>query len=393
MGDAKQTGEALSGLRWASACALIAFTRRGCRLAKQLADGLAQRLERDDGSVTVHGPARYADELNIEPYESLGAWTAERFSSADALIYVGATGIAVRAIAPYVHDKFSDPAVVSVDEAGRFAVPLLSGHVGGANELARAVAQLCGGQAVVSTATDVNELFAVDEWAARRGFAIMERAVAKKISAALLEGGTVGFASDFDLDWNPPAGVVAAGAASSDATACVDGRPAIGFAVSLDDACQPFEQTLHLVPRVVTVGVGCRRDTDPDVLERAVDAALASAHVSHLAVRALASIDVKSDEPAILQLAQKRGWDMRFYSADELAAVPGDFESSEFVRRTVGVDNVCERAALARGGTLLLGKQAGNGTTVALSIQDVYLGSDPKYTSAAERNSVEKETQ
>ena len=388
----KRTGDAPSGLSWMATCALIAFTRRGCTLAKHLASGLEQQLGSNTVRVTVHGPARYADELGIRAYESLGAWTAEQFGQACALVYVGATGIAVRAIAPHVRDKFSDPAVVSVDEAGRFAVPLLSGHVGGANELARTVAQLCGGQAVVSTATDVNELFAVDEWAARRGFAIKERAVAKKISATLLEGGTVGFVSDFDLNWEPPAGVVALGAAS-DVTPAFDGRPAIGFAVSLDDACQPFGQTLHLVPRIATVGVGCRRDTDPDVLERAVDAALATARVSTLAVCALASIDVKSDEPAILQLAQKRGWNARFYSADELAAVPGDFESSEFVRRTVGVDNVCERAALARGGTLLLGKQAGNGTTVALSIQDVYLGSDPKYTSAAERNSVEKETQ
>ena len=108
-------------------------------------------------------------------------------------MYVGATGIAVRAIAPYVRDKFHDPAVVSVDEAGRFVVPLLSGHVGGANELARVVAELCGGQAVVSTATDVNELFAVDEWAARRGYAIVERVIAKEISARLLEGASVGF--------------------------------------------------------------------------------------------------------------------------------------------------------------------------------------------------------
>jgi len=94
---------------------------------------------------------------------------------------------------------------------------------------------------------------------------------------------------------------------------------------------------------------------------------LAVAHVSPLAVNLLASIDVKSNESAILQLAERRSWDLRFYTAEELSAVPGEFESSEFVRRTVGVDNVCERAALAQGGCLLLGKQAGNGVTVALA--------------------------
>ena len=344
--------------------ALIAFTTRGCELAKSLAEGLRAHDGYADAAFSISGPARYADQLGIESYESLGSWTEQQFGQADALVYVGATGIAVRAIAPHVRDKFSDPAVVSVDEAGRFSVPLLSGHVGGANGLARAVAHVCGGQAVVSTATDVNDLFAVDEWAARRGFQIVERTIAKQVSARLLEGGTVGFASDFDLDWQLPACIVFTGQACESSS----NAPDLGFAVSLDDACQPFERTLHLVPQAVTVGVGCRKDIDPAALKQAVDEALGAAHVSPRAVRLLASIDVKSQEPAILQLAESYGWALRFYTAEELNAVPGDFDSSEFVRRTVGVDNVCERAALAQGGQLLLGKQAANGTTVALAM-------------------------
>ena len=363
MTDTKMTDSGSVALDAGQSCALIAFTRRGCVLAKDIAAGLVQRGACSAAHVTVSGPARFADELQIRAYESLASWTAEWFERVDALVYVSATGIAVRAIAPHVHDKFHDPAVVSVDEAGRFVVPLLSGHVGGANDLARLIAQLCGGQAVVSTATDVNELFAVDEWAARRGFRIAERVLAKEISARLLEGGTVGFTSDFELDWQPPAGVVPVDRNADD-------KLDLGFAVSLDDACNPFARTLHLVPQIVTVGVGCRKDADPAVLARSVDAALETARVSPLAVKLLASIDVKSEEPAILQLAEERGWDLRFYTAEELNAVPGEFESSEFVRKTVGVDNVCERSALAQGGRLLLGKQAGNGTTVALSMND-----------------------
>lgn len=326
---------------------IIAFTKAGCALAKKLAEGLGQ------GAATVSGPARFAGELCIGSYESLEAWTAAHFGSDDALVYVGASGIAVRAIAPHVRDKFTDPAVVSVDEAGRFAVPLLSGHVGGANDLARQVAAITGGQAAVSTATDVNGLFAVDEWAARHGYAIVEREIAKEISAALLEGRAVGFESDFELA-DAPSGVV-------------EGAADLGFVVSLNDTAQPFARTLHLVPRVVTVGVGCRRDTDPAVLESAVIGALAAAGVSVHGVAALASIDVKRDEPAIREFATKMGWETKFYSAEELAAVPGKFASSEFVERTVGVDNVCERAACAAGGLLVLGKQSGDGVTVALA--------------------------
>ena len=326
---------------------IIAFTKAGCALAKKLADGLGL------GSGSVCGPARFADELGIDAYGSLDAWTQAHFTTDDALIFVGASGIAVRAIAPHVRDKFSDPAVVSVDEAGRFVVPLLSGHVGGANELAREVAAITGGQAAVSTATDVNGLFAVDEWAARHGFAILERSIAKEISAALLDGRPVGFRSDFELAEKP--------------SSVTEGAADIGFVVSLDDSAMPFPRTLHLVPRVATVGVGCRKGTDPSALEQAVADALAEANVSAKAVTAIASIDVKKDELAILELASKMGWSPVFYTADELAAVPGEFSSSDFVKRTVGVDNVCERAACASGGELVLGKQAGGGITVAIA--------------------------
>lgn len=332
----------------------IAFTKAGCELAVKLARGLAALPAYADAAFSVSGPARFADEAGIDAYDSLSSWAAEHFAADEALLFVGASGIAVRAIAPHVKDKFTDPAVISVDEAGRFAVPLLSGHVGGANALARDVADIAGGEAIVSTATDVNGLFAVDEWAVRHGLIILERDIAKEVSAALLEGRVVGFRSDFDMNWKLPAGVS-------------DGPAEIGFAVTLDEASAPFARTLHLVPRVVRVGVGCRRGTAAEAVREAVFRALALAHVSPLAVSTLASIDVKADEPAIRALALSEGWDLRFYTADELAAVLGDFAQSDFVEKTVGVGNVCERAACADGGTLLLGKQAQDGVTVALA--------------------------
>lgn len=335
--------------------AIIAFTRAGCELALRLSRGLRDDASYAQAETTVHGPERFAGADGVEAYESLEAWTQHAFAEARALVFVGACGIAVRAIAPHVRDKFSDPAVVSVDEAGRFAVPLLSGHVGGANELARAVAALLGGQAAVSTATDVNGLFAVDEWAARNGLRVVERAVAKQISARLLEGGAIGFASELDVAWGLPQGV--AGAVTD-----------LGFAISYRETYSPFAATLHLVPPPAVVGVGCRRETEPAVLVRAVGAALEAAHVPASAVAHVASIDVKRDEPAIRALAAEHGWALRFYSAEELACVPGEFASSAFVERTVGVDNVCERAALAQGGRMLLGKQAREGTTVAVAM-------------------------
>lgn len=332
--------------------AFIAFTRRGYETMQSLAVNMALSSPRIGDEFTLTTTKRLADEVGLDSFDDLGVWTGERFADSDALVFIGATGIAVRAIAPHVRDKFSDPAVVSVDEAGQFAVPMLSGHVGGANDLAREVAAAIGARAVVSTATDVNGLFAVDEWARKQGLALVERQIAKEVSACLLDGGTVGFASDIAVEGALPSGVE-------------EGPHELGIKVGLDTADCPFAHTLHLVPRAVTVGVGCKRGTDAAALEAFVRGALASAHVSPAAVARVASIDVKRDEEAVLALARALGCEPVFYSAEQLAAVEGIFASSDFVRAAVGVDNVCERAAVAGGARLIGGKEAHEGMTVA----------------------------
>ena len=340
--------------------ALIAFTEQGCRMACAIAAGLAAEGIAPAEAIAVSGPARFAAAEGVAAYESLSAWTKEAFSQVDALVYVSATGIAVRAIAPYVVDKFTDPAVVCIDEMGRIAVPLLSGHVGQANDLARTIARITGGIAAVSTATDLNGLFAVDSWARANGLVIVERAVAKQVSAALLSGETVGVSSSVALEGALPQGLVHA----------QEGQ--LGIHIGVEASVNPFANTLHLVPRVAAVGVGCRRGTDPAVLEQAVRKALEEVNVRPQAVTAVASIDVKSDEPAVAALAEAFGCDLLFYTAEQLDAVPGEFDESAFVREQVGVGNVCERAALAaagRDGTLVLPKQAGDGVTVAVALK------------------------
>ena len=137
--------------------AYLAFTEKGLALAQKLAGALPGTVDR-----CGHGGPGLAD------------WAAEQFAHADALIFVGAVGIAVRAIAPHCQSKAQDPAVVVLDECGRFAVPILSGHLGGANDLARALAAVCGAVPVITTATDANGVFAVDEWAKHQNCTVLE---------------------------------------------------------------------------------------------------------------------------------------------------------------------------------------------------------------------------
>ena len=330
--------------------ALTAFTRQGGALARALFRALGE----EGHTCSRACPRRLEEALAFpEGYERVGDWAGARIADSDALLFVGASGFAVRAIAPYVRDKLTDPAVVSVDEAGRFAVPLLSGHVGGANDLARRVAALTGGEAAVSTATDVNGRFAVDQWAREQGFCLEGRAAAKAISAALLAGETVGLSSDFPIRGPLPEGVVR------------EERP-LGFAVTLDEAQAPFGQTLRLIPRILTLGIGCRRGTPAEAIARAVDAVLAEHRLSPKGVKQAATIDLKKDEPGLLAFCEERGLPLRCYPAEELAGLPGSFTPSAFVQGVTGVDNVCERAAVRAGGELLIPKQAGGGVTVAV---------------------------
>ena len=163
---------------------VAAFTGAGEALAKQLAQALAAQGEE----------ILCCERLCGGGHPNLRDWTARAFGG-DAVIFVGACGIAVRAVAPFVRDKLSDPAVISLDEQGRFVIPLLSGHVGGANRLALRLAQVTGGQACISTATDLNGRFAVDVWAKRQGLHLCERDLAKAVSAALLVWAILSFSS------------------------------------------------------------------------------------------------------------------------------------------------------------------------------------------------------
>ena len=318
--------------------AYLAFTAKGLALAQKLAAAYP-------GSVTRCG--HEAGQVH------LADWTARQFAGSDALVFVGAVGIAVRAIAPHCQSKAQDPAVVVLDECGRFAVPILSGHLGGANELARRLAAVCGAVPVITTATDANGVFAVDEWARHQNCAVPEPERIKKVSGALLAGRTVRFASDWPIAGSPPAGL------AEDAAA-----PELALTLC------PAGDALHLVPRIGVLGVGCRRGTGADTLAEAFAAFCAQAGFAPQCIAAAASIDLKQNEAGLLAFCQSRGWPVEFFTAEQLRAAPGSFTPSAFVQSVTGVDNVCERSAvLAAGGTLVFHKYAHTGVTFALAVR------------------------
>ena len=372
-----------------SQIAIAGFTTNGCVLAQKIVSELE--------GARAWAPHRISEEVGLPGFDSVGAWAGEAFAhGCDGIIFVGACGIAVRAIAPYVTSKMHDPAVVCVDEAGKWAISLLSGHVGGANDLARRIARIVGATPVVTTATDVRGAFAIDEWAARRSLVIANPQLIKHVSGALLKGGHVGVrvGRQVSLTGELPAGFVREESAGDTNDAGDIRKPCLAGAApdSANAACalhvhvhigpeQPCENdpdTLHLITRNAVVGVGCRRGCEPATLQDSVEAALAGLGLAPKAVSTLATIDLKAAEPAVVELAAKHDWRLRTFSAQALAAQGGDFASSEFVRTHVGVDNVCERALACCGAVRVLNKQAHQGTTVAVGLVPEVLSFDMK---------------
>ena len=262
-----------------------------------------------------------------------------------------------------------NPAVLVMDEAGQFVIPILSGHVGGANELARLIAGLCQAVPVITTATDVNRVFAVDVFAAKNSLIIADREAARHVAMDLLEGREVGFLNSCQVECGT---TLVDGWTPEGCTARACGR---NIYIGVEKNPAVSGETLRLVPRAVVVGLGCRRGTPVQTLREQVQLALERAGVMEQAVACVASIDLKREEQGILELAREHNWEFITYSAEELMQVPGEFSESGFVRETVGVDCVCERAAVAAAGDgrLILGKQAANGVTVALAVREVRL--------------------
>lgn len=358
--------------------AIISFTRQGGRTLRRLLAGLSDLGHETTGFLkeeyredTTEGAGWPGQKKTLGVLKNLdtsaGECVADIFLPGYGIIFIGATGIAVRLIAPLLKGKDRDPAVVVIDEGGHFAVSLLSGHLGGANDLAGVAAHILGAVPVITTATDLNDTFAVDLFARNNDLQISDLSLVKKVSAALLDGGEVGFFSELPVGGDWPRGL-------SERTER-EWNIYVTMHEKRSDLPQELlnDKVLCLYPRLVVIGIGCRRGTSLDIIEQAVGSALASHNIERSAVACIASIDLKKEEPGVVAFSKK--WRLEFltFSAGELSTAQGTFSQSKFVLGVTGVSNVCERAAVCgcgEGGRLLMERTVISGVTVALAVKE-----------------------
>ncbi|WP_244590107.1 cobalt-precorrin 5A hydrolase [Xenorhabdus innexi] len=340
--------------------ALFCLTAGGIALARRLQSWLAIDCFTSPELV----------ESGFFPFDSSFSNTVRKvFTRYSALIMIGATGIAIRVIAPLLRDKMTDPAVIVLDEKGQFAISLLSGHMGGANKLAQQIADILDGQAVITTATDVNQVAALDLLSQQLDGKIENfRDSVKTVNQMLVNGKRVG------IWWHPnlhdeknrhdTRGFIPVDTLEElpelDALVCVS-YERIHLALAIP--------VIKLIPRRIVVGIGCRRGVEIAQCAELLDRHLSEYNLDSLALKAIGSIELKKDEPALIQLSQKHQIPFRTFSVNQLSRYEQVFPTSEFVRKTVGIGSVSQPVAwLMSEGHLVGHTLREQGITITLGV-------------------------
>lgn len=349
-----------------SSLAVLSMTQAG----RQLARKISKLYPQADLYVRVGQAEECQADFRERPFlnHKVTATLSYAFQHYDALICIMASGIVVRSLAPMLQHKYQDPAVLVVDEAGQFVVSLLSGHVGGANELARDLATAIGGQAVITTATDQKEVVGVDILAKDNRLVYRQASQKSRIFNMMLAEGealalynpeawplkdTAGFTSinhlDELLDETDFKGLVYISSKR----------------MNLDVTCP----SLHMVPKKYVLGMGCKKNHPYEKIQDALDVFTKKHEVDPLAIALIASIDLKQNEAGILQLAEDLSADVVTYSKDELLEFESLYPGSDFVKQTVGVSSVSQVAAhKASQGQVLTERFAQDGVTLCLGL-------------------------
>jgi cobalt-precorrin 5A hydrolase len=345
---------------------IISFTQAGFSLSERIQNLLSQAdFSVEDMEISLSYVGKVTEKISTASESSskialssinmpLSQWVQSHFRTKNALVLIGAAGIAVRAIAPFVKDKKTDPAVIVIDEKGSFVIPLLSGHIGGANELARKIASRIGARAVITTASDVNNLPAIDEFAAKNNLSINDMKLAKDFAARQLAKENLLSQAESDF-------------------AKVPGRNNLDneeitpeFSISI----YIKNDILSLIPKCLVLGIGCKKGKSIEELKNFVFETLKSYKIDIRSLAQISSVYQKKDEKAIISLAEDLNLPFVTFSAEELNSVSQKVSHSDFVEKTLGTDNVCERAVFASGADeLLLPKTARNGMTLAVGMR------------------------
>lgn len=314
--------------------ACVAFTQNGERLAEKVRTAF-------DGDVEVLKKSSYKAEL------------PRLFKTFDGIVFISSAGIAVRLSAPFLRDKTRDPAVVVVDDLGRYAISLISGHLGGANVLAQEIASILGCQPIITTASDGRGFEAVDLFVQRNHLVIENLENAKTITALMVDEQPITLKSEIPVIWNYPY--------------FVEQHPAGYMYISSQHSIACDLPHCILRPKNLNIGIGCRRGKTHGEILAAISQVFQAHNLSLKSIKALATVDIKHDEQGLVEAGNTLQCPLKCYTKEEILYVQHRFTVSEFVQSTLGVSGVCEPCAYLAGGELIVRKTIIDGITIAVA--------------------------
>jgi cobalt-precorrin 5A hydrolase len=320
--------------------ACLTFTQSGEQIAATIRTAF-RKLGSGETQVDIFTKNDYKEHLH------------DIFREYTGIVFISSTGIAVRLSAPFLQDKTRDPAVVVVDDLGRYAISLISGHLGGANDLTNEIADILDCQPIITTASDGRGIEAVDLFAKRNNLFIENLNDAKIITAMMAEGHPIRLISEID--------------ARIGYDNIVDDNPAGCIYVTSQDQVNCDVPYCILRPKNLNVGLGCRRGKTKEEILKAITQVFQKHNLHLNSIKAIATIDVKKDEVGILETCKALLCELHFYTREDIKQVQHHFSTSQWVQSTIGVFAVCEPCTYLAGGELIVEKTVIDGITVAVS--------------------------
>lgn len=331
--------------------ACISFTQQG----KEIGEKLVKSSSKNNKYIVHHF-------INDEIHGGIKTRMDYFVKEYDGLIFISATGIAVRFMNPYIINKTLDPAVVVVDDGGNFSISLLSGHIGGANRLAQWVGDIIGAIPVITTASDNRGIESIDLFAMKNNYHMEDMEAVKDITAMMVNKNKIGFYSELKeiikydnlkiLD------------NFQDIDHSIQGVIIVSSQKRIDI---PYEKHCRLIPKNINIGIGCRRGIEGKRIIEAIENILTQLNLSSKGIKAIGTIEVKKDEIGIIEACNHFNCPLKIFTLEEIKKVEDNFPKSQFVKKTIGVYSVSEPSAYLLGGKILTGKIKIDGITISVA--------------------------
>jgi len=335
--------------------ACLSFTSKGREIGEQILKNYEQKPNFVEAIKHFHNSSIKGGIKTILP---------EVVRKYDGIVFISATGIAIRMMIPFIKDKKTDPAIVVVDDLGRYSISLLSGHIGGANTLSKEIGNIIDAKPIITTASDSRGIEAVDMYAIRNNLYMKNMNSVKKITALMIEGKKIGFYSEIKakigysnlIEIEDKQGIKLI-------EEKVDGI----LLVTSQKGIKPSIPYTILRPQNLNIGIGCRKGTrGKDIINSIIDL-LNKNSLSEESIKSIGTVSIKKNEKGIIEASEYFSCPMNIFTKEEIKKVEDSFQKSQFVKEKIGVYGVSEPSAYLSGGNLIVDKTIYNGITLAIS--------------------------